>query len=94
MIQFSLPGAPVTQETPLRKYFPNRIFTYNEFKTNLRPIFCTEQNTTQPPNYIYIYIYIYMGFLNIHGTHVIDHNSNNNVFFFVSDLKLLFYNNY
>ena len=35
------------------------------------------------------------GCLNIHGTHVTANNStNNNVFFFVSDLKILHYDNY
>ena len=35
------------------------------------------------------------GCLNIHGTHVTLNNStNDNVFFFVSDLKIVFYNNY
>ena len=38
----------------------------------------------------------YIGYLNIHGTHVTAHNSTNNniVFFFVSDLKIVYYNNY
>ena len=42
----------------------------------------------------------YVGCLNIHGTHVIANNSTHNnvvfffVFVFVSDLKIMFYNNY
>ena len=41
------------------------------------------------------YIYKYLGCLNIHGTHVITNNSTNNnvVFFFVSDLKIVYTNN-
>ena len=37
-----------------------------------------------------------IGCLSIHGTHVIANNSTNNnaVFFFVPDLKLVYYNNY
>ena len=37
-----------------------------------------------------------IGCLNIHGTHVIANNSTNNdvVFFFVSDLEIVYYNNY
>ena len=37
----------------------------------------------------------YIGRLNIHGTHVTATNSTNNnvVFFFVSDLKIVYYNN-
>ena len=45
------------------------------------------------PMYIdtpYIYIYIHTGCLNIHGTA----NNNNVVFFFISDLKIVHYNNY
>ena len=35
-----------------------------------------------------------IGRVNIHSTHVTANNStNNNVFFFVSDLKIVFYNN-
>ena len=36
------------------------------------------------------------GCLNIYGTHVTANNSTNNnvVFFFVSDLKIVYYNNY
>ena len=38
---------------------------------------------------------INIGCLNIHGTHVTANNStNDNVFFFVSDLKIVYYNNY
>ena len=39
---------------------------------------------------------ICVGCLNIHGTHVTDNNSTNNngVFFFESDLKIVYYNNY
>ena len=39
---------------------------------------------------------IYTGCLNIHGTHVTSNNSTNNnvVFFFVSDLKIIYFNNY
>ena len=46
--------------------------------------------------YICIYIYIYIGCLNIHGTHVTSNNSTtiNVVFFFVSDWKIVYYNNY
>ena len=38
----------------------------------------------------------YLGCLNIHETHVTANNSTNNnvVFFFVLDLKIVFYNNY
>ena len=37
-----------------------------------------------------------IGCLNIHGTHVTDNNSskNNVAFFFVLDLKIVYYNNY
>ena len=36
-----------------------------------------------------------IGCPNIHGTHVTANNwTNNNVFFFVSDLKILYNNNY
>ena len=36
-----------------------------------------------------------MGYLNILGTNVTANNSTtNNVFFFVSDLKIVYYNNY
>ena len=37
-----------------------------------------------------------IGCLNIDGTHVTANNSTNNnaVFFFVSDLKIVYYNNY
>ena len=42
--------------------------------------------------YMYIYIYIC---LYIHGTHVTANNSTaNNVVFFVSDLKIVYLNNY
>ena len=45
--------------------------------------------------YIYIYIYIYIWCLNIHGTNVSANNStNNNVVFFFSDLKIVYYNSY
>ena len=38
---------------------------------------------------------IYTGCLNIHGSLVTANNStNNNVFFFVSDLKIVYYHNY
>ena len=48
--------------------------------------------------YIYIYIYmcvcVYIGCLNIHGTYeTANHSTNNNVFFFVSDLKIVYNNN-
>ena len=38
----------------------------------------------------------YIGYLNIHGTHVTANNSTNNnaVFFFVSGLKIVYYDNY
>ena len=38
----------------------------------------------------------YIGCVNIHGSHVTANNSNNYnvVFFFVSDLKIVYYNNY
>ena len=37
----------------------------------------------------------YAGYLNIHGNHVTANNpTNNNVFFFVSDLKIVYYNPY
>ena len=40
-------------------------------------------------------IHGYIGCLNIHGTHVTANTStNNNVSFFVSDLKIVYYNNY
>ena len=36
-----------------------------------------------------------IGCLDIHGTHLTANNSvNNNVFFFVSDLKIVYYDNY
>ena len=37
-----------------------------------------------------------IGCLNIHGTHVTANNSTNNIllFFFISDLKIVYYNNY
>ena len=36
-----------------------------------------------------------IGYLNIHGTHVTAYNfTDNNVLFFASDLKILYYNNY
>ena len=35
---------------------------------------------------------LYIGCLNIHGTHVTVNN--NAMFFFVSDLKIVYYNNY
>ena len=43
-----------------------------------------------------IYIYIYIGCLNIYGTHVTANNTttDNVVSFFVSDLKIVHYNNY
>ena len=38
---------------------------------------------------------INIGYLNIHGTHVTDNNSTyNNMFFFISDLDIVNYNNY
>ena len=42
------------------------------------------------------YMYKYIGHLNIHGTHMsADKSTNNNaVVFFVSDLKIVYYNNY
>ena len=36
----------------------------------------------------------YIGCLNIHGTHVTANNSTNNMFFSVSDLKIVNYNNH
>ena len=46
--------------------------------------------------YTKINAYKSIGFINIHGTHVTSNNSTNNnvVFFLVSDLKILYYNNY
>ena len=43
-----------------------------------------------------IHFYIVQCSLNIHGTHVTANNSTNNnvVFFFVSDLQIVYYNNY
>ena len=40
--------------------------------------------------------FIYTGCLNIHGAHVTANHSTTNdiVFFFVSDLKILYHNNY
>ena len=42
-----------------------------------------------------IYVYIYIRYLNIHETHVSATNPSNNnvVFFLVSDLKIIYYNN-
>ena len=40
------------------------------------------------------YMYKYIGCLNIHGNHVTAGNSTiNNVFFFVSDLKIVYFKN-
>ena len=41
-------------------------------------------------------VFVYIGCLNIHETHVTANNSVNNyaVFFFVSDLKIVYYNRY
>ena len=42
------------------------------------------------------YMYKYIGYPNINGTHVTVNKStnNNNMFFLVSDLKTVYYNNY
>ena len=43
----------------------------------------------------YLMILEHIGCLNIHGTYVTANNStNNNVFFFVSDLKIVYYSKY
>ena len=46
-------------------------------------------------SFLMSYQTLYIRCLNIHGTHVTANNStNNNVFFFVSDLKIVYSNNY
>ena len=42
------------------------------------------------------FLFIYIGCLNTHGSHMTTTNSTNDnvVFFFVSDLKIVYYNNY
>ena len=46
--------------------------------------------------YIGAHVTANIGYLNIHGTHVTANNSTNNnvVFFFLSDLKIVYNNNY
>ena len=51
---------------------------------------------TQTHTRLHLYTYAFTGCLKTHGTHVTANNStNNNVeFIFVSDLKIVYYNNY
>ena len=59
-----------------------------------------QRNQTKPMWQLYYFcslrLCIHIGGLNIHRTHVTANNStyDNVVFFFVSDLKIVYYNNY